>query len=128
MTNRELERWLAGEIHGRKIPRKPPQRASTLHPRPWRSWKYRRWIKSLPSAVSGQMGCDPCHTGPHPFWVKASDATCIPLTREEHHEMTKDPDAFATRHGLDVKALVKRLNRAWFNQWKIDQGNELEEE
>jgi hypothetical protein len=118
-SNRELEKWLAQEIHGRKIPRKPPQRASTLHPRPWRSWKYRRWIQSLLSAVSGAMGCDPCHTGPHAFGVKASDATIIPLTRAEHEEYDANPAAFCQQHNLDVKALTRRLCRAWFNQWKI---------
>lgn len=113
-TKRQLEAWLAQEVHGKQIPRKPPQRASLLHQQPWRSYRYRRWIKSLPSAVSGLMPCDPCHTGPHPFGQKASDLTCIPLTPEEHRAFDADPRGFAERHQLDVAELVERLNRVWF--------------
>jgi hypothetical protein len=113
-SNRQLEVWLAQEVHGKKIPRKPPSKASLLHTQPFRSLRYRQWIKSLPSAVSGQYGCDPCHTGPHPYGVKADDRTCIPLTREEHEEMSQDPEAFCQKHGLDVPTLTKRLNQAWF--------------
>jgi hypothetical protein len=102
LTNRQIERWLAQEIHGRQIPRKPPQRASVLKPKPWRSLRYRQWIKSLPSAVSGLTPCDPCHTGPHAFGQKASDLTCIPLTRSEHEEFGKNPHAFCQKHQLDV--------------------------
>lgn len=109
-----LRRWLAKEVLGKDIGRKPPQKASVLHSQPFRSYPYRRWIKSLPSAVSGQYGCDPCHTGPHAFGEKADDLTCIPLTRSEHEAYDRNPEAFCNKHGLDVPALVKRLNRIWF--------------
>lgn len=95
------------------------QHASVLHPKPYRNYRYRAWIKSLPSAVSGLTPCDPCHTGPHPFGVKASDLTCIPLTREEHQQFDSDPEGFCRRHNLDIPALVRRLNSVWFQQWKI---------
>ena len=85
-----------------------------LSNKPYRNPRYRQWIKSLPSAVSGLTPCDPCHTGPHALGQKASDLTCIPLTREEHEEMGRDPEAFAAKYQLDVAALVKRLNRVWF--------------
>lgn len=103
------------EVHGKKIPRKPPSKASLLHTQPFRSLRYRQWIKSLPSAVSGQYGCDPCHTGPHGYGQKSSDLMCIPLTRSEHEELACDPKAFQEKYGLDVAELVKRLNRAWFS-------------
>ena len=111
-SKRQLEVWLMKEVHGITLPRKPMKKASVLHTQPFRSYPYRRWIKSLPSAVSGQSGCDPCHTGPHAFGEKSSDLTCIPLTRSEHEAYGRDPEAFCKQHGLDVPALVKRLNFA----------------
>ena len=113
MTARQLERWLVQEIHGRQIPRKPPQKASVLHQKPWRSYPYRRWIKSLPSAASGLTLCDVCHTGPHAYGVKADDRTCIPLTRSEHEEYDRDPRAFCAKYCLDVEALTTMLNHCW---------------
>ncbi|MBZ5579539.1 MAG: DUF968 domain-containing protein [Acidobacteriia bacterium] len=118
----QLRRWLMREIHGVEIPRRPPARASALHSPPARNYQYRAWIRSLPSAVSGAAPSQACHTGPHAVGQKASDYTCIPLTWEEHRAYDRDPQGFASQHSLDVKALVKRLNRAWFNQWKMDQG------
>src|SRR5690348_12770738 len=113
-TTRQLEVWLYREVHGKIAPRKPPQKASALSKKPYRSYRYRAWIKSLPSAVSGLTPCDPCHTGPHGFGQKASDLTCIPLTREEHEQFDRDPEGYAKLHQLDVKELIARLNRAWF--------------
>lgn len=122
MTAHQLRRYLMREVHGVEIPRKPPQRASALSRKPARDYRYRAWIRSLPSAVSGLSNCQACHTGPHAIGQKASDYTCIPLTFEEHRTYDRDPRGFQARHSLDVPALVKRLNRCWFNQWKV--GNE----
>ena len=112
MNNHQLRKWLMREIHNQEIPRKPPKRETRG---PARSYKYRGWIRSLPSAVSGLTPCDACHTGPHGLSQKASDYTCIPLTREEHQELHAiGPEAFELRHGLDIGELVKRLNYLWF--------------
>jgi hypothetical protein len=108
-----LQRWLAAEVLGKRIPRKPPQRASLLKSRPFRSYRYRSWIKSLPSAVSGLTPCDPCHTGPHGYAQKASDLTCIPLTRQEHEEYDANPKAFCVKYELDLPDLVNTLNQLW---------------
>lgn len=113
-TKRQLEVWLAQEILGKKIPRKPPQRASVLSNKPPRDYKYRAWIRSLPSAVSGLDGCQACHTGPHALGQKASDYSCIPLTPEEHREFDRDPKGFAAQHSLDVPELTARLTKIWF--------------
>jgi hypothetical protein len=46
---------------------------------------------------------------------KPSDYTCLPLTPAEHIEYHRfGRTAFETRHGLDCRALVKRLNHDWF--------------
>lgn len=117
-TKRQLEVWLAWEVLGKRIPRKAPAKASALHQRPYRNARYRRWVASLPSAVSGLSPCDPCHTGPHPFGRKASDLSCIPLTREEHRQYDQDPISFCIRHNLDVQSLVTRLNVCWRMGWR----------
>ena len=114
MTAWQLKRWLAWEVHGRKIPRKPPRPASELSRKPARDYKYRAWIRSLPSATSGNSPCQACHTGPHAIGQKASDYTCIPLTAKEHREYDRDPKGFASQHRFDVQELVRRLNRVWF--------------
>jgi hypothetical protein len=109
----QLERWLAWEVHGRKL-RKPPQRASVLSHKPARDYKFRAWIRSLPSAASGLSPCQACHTGPHAIGQKASDYSCIPLTADEHRAYDRDPKGFAKQHGLDVPELTARLTRIWF--------------
>lgn len=114
MTNRQLERWLAWEIHGKKLPRKSPHKESVLHPKPARDYRYRAWIRSLPSAASGLTPCQACHTGPHAIGQKASDYTCIPLTAEEHIAYDRDPKGFAQEYGLNVPELTRRLTRCWF--------------
>lgn len=101
-------------VHGVRPKRRAPRRWSAR--KPARSWKYRAWIRSLPSAVSGQLGCDAAHTGSDGgMGMKASDYSCIPLTRIEHlryHALGRDQ--FCALHGLDIDALVRRLNHDWF--------------
>lgn len=122
MTARQLEKWLAWEILGKKIPRRPPTQVSALHnTKPARNWRYKLWIRSLPSAVSGLQPCEAAHTGTDGgMRQKASDYSCIPLTPTEHLEyhLIGKLD-FASKYNLDIPALVKRLNHCWFNQWKI---------
>lgn len=81
--------------------------------KPVRDENYKRFVKSLPSAVSGRYGCDPCHTGPHGTGQKSSDLSVIPLTRTEHREFDKNPRAFVDKWGLDIPTTVARLNRAY---------------
>jgi hypothetical protein len=46
---------------------------------------------------------------------KASDYSCIPLTREEHEELHRSGRVeFERAHQVDIAALVKRLNHDWF--------------
>jgi hypothetical protein len=118
VNTHQLGRWLMREIHGVDVPRKPPRRASAITGavKPARDWRYRAWIRSLPSAVSGRTPCDAAHTGRDGgMSVKPSDYSCIPLTREEHVEYHAiGRRAFEAKHALDIDALVHRLNADWW--------------
>ena len=52
----------------------------------WRCPDYLKWVRSLPSVVSGQPSDDAHHIKRPGFGgtVKCSDLFTIPLTREEH--------------------------------------------
>lgn len=84
--------------------------------KPVRDRKYLQFIKRQASVVSGLGGCDPCHTGPHGVGQKASDLSCIPLTRKEHDQFDADPRGFALQHGLDIPALIARFNAQFYSQ------------
>ncbi len=114
MVRSALARWLMYAVHGERSSRRAPRRRARRGPA--RNWKYRRWIRSLPSAVSGALGCEAAHTGDDGGMAqKPSDYTCLPLTPAEHIEYHRfGRTAFETRHGLDCRALVKRLNHDWF--------------
>ena len=118
----QLRKYLMREIHGIDIPRKPPQKASVLGtPKTPRNARYLRWIRSLPCAVCGSLPSEAAHTGSNGgMKLKASDYSCIPLCHDHHtaaadsiHRLGKAE--FECRHDLDIKALVKRLNRLWFH-------------
>lgn len=108
-----LRRWLAREVLGKTtIPRKPPQSERKGPPRDAR---YRAWIRTLPSAVSGKMGCEACHTGSDGgMSQKASDYSCVPLTPAEHREYHRiGKRTFEHCYRIHFASLVRRLNRIW---------------
>lgn len=111
-------RWLYEQVHAKPAPRRSPRRRA--NPRgPARSPRYRAWIRSLPSAVSGIEGprrIEAAHTGNDGGTAhKASDYSCIPLTVEEHREYHQLGRArFEAKYGIDCADLVRRLNHAWF--------------
>jgi hypothetical protein len=78
--------------------------------------RYRAWIRSLPSAVSGVGPCQAAHTGSDGGGSqKASDYSCLPLTFAEHAEYHSiGRAAFEVRHRINCREIVKRLNHAWF--------------
>jgi hypothetical protein len=80
-----------------------------------RDWRYRAWIRSLPSAVSGYRGSEAAHTGTDGgMSMKASDFSCIPLTPEEHREYHRiGKRAFERKHEIDCQRIVERLNEIW---------------
>lgn len=114
MPGKTLVRYLRYAIHGEtthpRAARRPARQC-----KPARNGKYRAWIRSLPSVVSGKMGCDAAHTGDDGGMAqKASDYSCIPLTREEHGELHRGRAEFERLHQVDIAALVRRLNHDWF--------------
>jgi hypothetical protein len=121
LSSYALRRWLAREILDKDIPRKPPKRASVLHPQPERDPQYRAWIRSQPCAACGtQIGVEAAHTGSHALGQKASDYSCIPLCHQHHrtgneaiHKIGRR--AFQDRFSLDVEELIKRFNALWRN-------------
>lgn len=106
------ERWVHYQIFGR-WPDRQPRRKSRRGPA--RSRKYRAWIRSLPSCVSGRPHCEAAHTGDDGgMSMKASDYTCVPLTAEEHCEYHRvGRAAFAAAYGLNLDGIVEELMRAW---------------
>ena len=65
--------------------------------------KHLAFIRTLPSVISGQMGCEACHIRMgDPRWrkpttgmgQKADDAFCLPMTPDEHR----------THHGMSERA------------------------
>lgn len=52
-----------------------------------RDEKYRRWVRTLPSCISGNSPCDPAHIskgGKKGTALKVADNRIVPLTRIEH--------------------------------------------
>jgi hypothetical protein len=83
--------------------------------KPWRSKKYREWIKSLPCCVSGQPADDAhhiTHTGQGGMGTKPGDNYCIPLTRELHTLLHADPKGWETTYGKQADHLEKILQLA----------------
>lgn len=77
------------------------------------------FIRKLPSAVSGQYGCEACHirTGsaihkkkPTGLQQKPDDFWVLPLTPSEHREQHSEHElAFWRRHGIDPFELAAKL-------------------
>jgi hypothetical protein len=101
-------------VHGQTVRRRGRRRSRRC--RPARSWKYRAWIRSLPSAVSGLPGCEAAHTGDDGgMSQKPSDYSCIPLTWSEHREYHRLGRAgFEGLHRLSCREIVRRLNHDSF--------------
>lgn len=102
-------------VYWRRDPsaRKKPRRRRSAAAR---DYKYRAWVRSLPSAVSGYHGCEAAHTGSDVGTsTKASDYSCIPLTPAEHREYHSIGKlSFERKYGLCCAEVVTRLNGLWF--------------
>jgi hypothetical protein len=107
-----LRKWLAREVLGKDIGRKPPQKERKG---PARDSDYLAFIRQQPSLVSGQYGCEAAHTGSDGgMSQKASDYSCVPLTPAEHREYHRiGKAAFGRKHGLDYDTCTRRLYAEW---------------
>lgn len=108
-------------VTGKKAPRRAPRPWSPR--KPPKAWKYRAWVRTLPSAVSGRQDyingklcCEAAHTGSDGgMRMKSSGYSCVPLTIEEHREYHQiGRDGMEAKYGVSFKAVVRELNRAWF--------------
>src|SRR3954451_24651277 len=82
-SHRDLESFLAREILGREIARKPPAKERRG---PARDTEYRTWIRTWPCAACGStVHVEAAHTGNDGgMSIKASDYSCIPLCQDCH--------------------------------------------
>ena len=118
MRNRQdLEHFLAREVLGREIPRKPPQNERRG---PARDAEYRAFVRSFPCTACGSSrNVEAAHTGSEGgMSMKSSDYSCIPLCPGCHrvgpfayHRL--GGAQFAARHGLDLAGECARLLAAW---------------
>ncbi len=116
-------------------PRTPLKHKRSGPPRkgPLRLPKYRRWIAehfsilqdTNPGNVQGVAVSQACHTGPtNGLSSKASDATCVPLTPEEHaiyDDKSKRP-AFEERVKRETGKTIEEHARDYFQRW-LEEGN-----
>jgi hypothetical protein len=84
--------------------------------KPARNFRYLAWIRTQTCCVCGsKRAIEAPHTGPHGIGQKSSDISAIPLC-VKHHRTGADnyhrlgPRKFSAKHGLDISAIVRRLN------------------
>ena len=109
-----LRRYLRFAVCGKAAP--PSAVPRKVRRGPARDGDYRSWVRSLPSVISGLFPCDAAHTGSDGgMGMKASDYSCIPLTRVEHCELHRiGKEAFERKHQIVMAAIVRDLNCLWF--------------
>jgi hypothetical protein len=108
-------------ITGQDPPRKTPRKWSPR--KPPKAWKYRCWIRTLPSMISGIEGpglIEAAHTGLDAgMALKSSGYSCVPLTLEEHREYHQiGRKAMERKYGVSFADTAKELNRVWFTYAK----------
>src|SRR3954453_1851178 len=102
-----IPKWLYRAVHDSNPPRKPP---APERRGPLRDAAYRQWIRTLPSVVSGRLGCDACHTRNNGLSSKGPDSCCVPLTRAEHRAYDAGRAAFERKYGVVMSDEVRKLN------------------
>jgi hypothetical protein len=124
LFGKQLEAYLAFQVHGRKPPqseRKPPRtHVRQKRKGPARDSQYLAWIRTLPCVCGCERRpCDAAHTGTDGgMSMKASDYSCVPLCADCHtqapgayHRIGKR--AFEEQHGFSFAWIVERLNAEW---------------
>lgn len=113
-SKRDIERWLAREVLGREIARKPPGKARRT--KNVRDEDYKAWIRTHPCAACGSTYSVECaHVGyDGGASLKASDNLTIPLCTNCHtmgagayHRIGRK--GFERLHNLNCQELAARL-------------------
>ena len=68
---------------------------------------YLRWVRTLPSGVSGLIGCEAHHRiGGRYSQHKVSDFEVMPLTDHEHRQLHAGMEAFVRQYGKTEKEMI----------------------
>ena len=68
---------------------------------------YLRWVRSLPSGVSGLIGCEAHHRiGGRYSQHKVSDLEAMPLTTPEHYRLHQGMEDFGKAFGKAEKEII----------------------
>ncbi|HAT5006070.1 TPA: DUF968 domain-containing protein [Serratia marcescens] len=76
----------------------------------WESKTYLRWVKSQPCVICGIQADDAHHIighGQGGMGTKAHDLFIIPLCREEHDALHRDPSRWEAEHGSQIELWFK---------------------
>lgn len=95
-----------------------------------RNEKYRKWIKTRPSIVSGLPADDAHHVWNTGKKGKHNDYLCVPLTREEHSEYHRlSHDRFEEKYNVDLtQEIVNLLTEYLEEQRELGPLEQLERE
>jgi hypothetical protein len=84
--------------------------------KPARNPRYLAWVRTQSCSVCGsKQAVEAAHTGPHGIGQKSSNYATIPLCAKHHRTGAESyhrlgPRKFSAVHGLDIPAIVRRLN------------------
>lgn len=84
--------------------------------KPWRSAKYRAWIRTLPCSATGKIHDIQAHhitgTKQRGISTKVDDFYCIPLSAETHQFLHNNTEAFESRYGSQKELWEKTITTA----------------
>ena len=81
----------------------------------WVCEKYTQWVKKQPCVCCGAQADDPHHLighGQGGTATKAHDIFTIPLCRQHHDELHRDPRGWAKRYGSQLVYVIRTLDSA----------------
>ncbi len=97
-----------------------PETPESLMLRPkrrrWVNEQYTRWVKTQPCEGCGNTADDPHHISGHGLGgmgTKPHDAFVIPLCRQCHDELHRDPRAFEEKHGSQADMVLRIQDRGF---------------
>ncbi|WP_129543841.1 DUF968 domain-containing protein [Serratia sp. 1D1416] len=81
----------------------------------WESKAYLKWVKSQPCVISGIQADDAHHIighGQGGMGTKAHDLFTIPLCREEHDALHRDPSRWEAEHGSQIELWFRFIDHS----------------